>query len=107
MKQVLKYLNLPDVMRRADGAPVSAETWPARRAEILALLQSEMYGKLPPEPTAIREVSREALGTRADGAVRSEMVTLELSYPTGRFLSPSRSPCPRAAKRPPASSQSA
>ena len=88
MKQVLKYLHLPDVMRCQDGAPVTVENWPARRAEILALLQSEMYGKLPPEPTAIREVSREELGTRENGAVRSEMVTLELVYPTGTFTFP-------------------
>lgn len=88
MKQVLKYLQLPDVMQHSDGSAVTAQSWPQRRAEILALLQSEMYGKLPPDPTAIREVKREDLGLLEHGAARSETITLELTYPTGTFTFP-------------------
>ena len=88
MKQVLKYLQLPDVMQHSNGSAVTAQSWPQRRDEILALLQSEMYGKLPPDPTAIREVKREDLGLLEHGAARSEMITLELTYPTGTFTFP-------------------
>ena len=88
MKQVLKYLNLPDVMRHDDGSAVTAQTWPKRREEILALLQNELYGKLPPDPISIREVKREDLGLLENGAARSETITLELTYPDGSFLLP-------------------
>jgi len=88
MKQVLKYLNLPNVMQMADGSPVTRENWAARREEILSLLKSEMLGQLPPDPMEIVEVSREMQGTRADGAIIVEAITLELRYETGSFRMP-------------------
>lgn len=40
---------IPDPLLRADGTLVAtAAEWPARRAEILATFQREMYGQLPP-----------------------------------------------------------
>ena len=39
---------LPELMRFNDGTPVeTAEQWPARRKEILALFETWMYGKMP------------------------------------------------------------
>jgi hypothetical protein len=38
---------LPDPLVFAEGRPVTRETWPQRRAEILRLFESEVYGKAP------------------------------------------------------------
>ena len=39
---------LPDPLAFADGRPVAqASDWPARRAEILELFETEGYGKTP------------------------------------------------------------
>lgn len=45
---------LPDPLVRADGAPVlGADAWPVRRREILALFQSEVYGRSPGAPETV------------------------------------------------------
>jgi len=42
---------LPDPLVMNDGTPVkTAADWPARRAEILALFESQMFGKMPGKP---------------------------------------------------------
>lgn len=60
---------LPDPLVFADGSRVASPAdWPRRRAEILALLQDQMYGIMPARPTVMRYVTREsgpALGGRA------------------------------------------
>ncbi len=98
MKQLLKYLNLPEVLRMADGTPVTAENWPCRRAEILDLLQSEMYGKLPPEPETIRETGREIIAENE--TTITEKVTLTLSYPAGDFVFPFYLTLPKGVEAP-------
>jgi pimeloyl-ACP methyl ester carboxylesterase len=60
---------LPDPLVFADGSKVSSpDRWPARRAEILALFENQMYGRIPPPPAVIRLETledREILGGRA------------------------------------------
>ncbi|HET9797625.1 MAG TPA: hypothetical protein VFP90_06540 [Gemmatimonadaceae bacterium] len=59
---------LPDPLVRADGRPVrSADEWRReRRPELLALFESEVYGKVPPAPAGmwheVRSVDAHALG---------------------------------------------
>lgn len=43
---------LPELLRFADGRPVDAAGWPARRREMLGVLAAEMYGREPPPPEA-------------------------------------------------------
>lgn len=44
-------LTCPDLLQMADGSSVAdADAWPARRAELLALLQDHEYGRLPAPP---------------------------------------------------------
>ena len=48
-KPTTQELPLPDVMVMADGTRVtSSEQWPKRRAELLELVQGNVYGHLPP-----------------------------------------------------------
>ncbi len=60
---------LPDALRFASGAALSGpDQWPRRRAEILALLQDQMYGVMPERPPLLRYETREsgpAFGGRA------------------------------------------
>ncbi len=45
---------LPSVLRFADGTPVTTrEAWPARRAELLELFETHVYGRTPPAPGPI------------------------------------------------------
>ena len=67
--KVPKY-TLPDALTLADGAKVTdAKTWPARRAEILKIFQTQMYGKMPPAPKSlafkVTSVDAKALGGKA------------------------------------------
>jgi hypothetical protein len=48
-KPTTQELPLPDVMVMSDGSRVtSPDQWPKRRAEMLELVQSNVYGHLPP-----------------------------------------------------------
>ncbi len=38
---------LPDPLKFADGTPVTADLWPRRRAELLELFRSNVYGRRP------------------------------------------------------------
>jgi dienelactone hydrolase len=44
---------LPDLLTFADGRPVTAGAWPARRAEVLETVLDLQYGHLPPAPEAV------------------------------------------------------
>lgn len=98
MKQLLKYLNLPDVMKMNDGTPVTAENWAARRDEILELLQTELYGKLPPEPTKIEETGREVV--EEDALTVTERADLRLTYENGVYSYPVYLTLPKGVENP-------
>ena len=66
---------LPPLLAMNDGAPVrTAEDWTKRRAEIRALLESQMFGRAPARPAdltfAVDSIDKAALGGRA---VRREL----------------------------------
>ena len=77
---------LPDPLTMSDGTRVvDAETWRTkRRPEILALFESQMYGKAPGRPKdmnfTVRSVDENALGGRA---IRKEVVIRFLGKPGG------------------------
>src|SRR4051812_783161 len=61
---------LPDPLRMADGTKVkSVEQWDARRAELLELFTTRMFGRSPGKPQELRfetiEENANALGGRA------------------------------------------
>jgi len=52
---------LPDLLKFADGSPVAAPPdWPRRRAELLELLQDQVYGFMPVEKPYMRFVETES-----------------------------------------------
>jgi hypothetical protein len=51
---------LPDVLRFADGRPVTAAEWPKRREELLRLFETHVYGRSPGPPTKTRSVVAES-----------------------------------------------
>jgi hypothetical protein len=78
---------LPDPLRFASGAPVSTPAdWPRRRAELLSLFQSQMYGVLPGRPTVLRFVTRES-GPAFGGQARRKQVRVWFAVDdTGPFI---------------------
>lgn len=61
---------LPDLLKTQAGAPVSkAAQWPARRAEIFALLEAQMFGRAPQAKPKVAfeltELDKAALGGKA------------------------------------------
>jgi hypothetical protein len=56
---------LPDPLVSADGTPVrTARDWPRRRAEIVGLYESEIYGRIPAAAPRVTWVVREDHGPR-------------------------------------------
>ena len=45
--EMLKERRLPELLLHKDGSPVTAETWKARRLELVDLLGEQMYGRMP------------------------------------------------------------
>ena len=75
----IKPYTLPDPLQFKDGRKVtSAAQWPARRAELLETISTEMFGHMPKEPVELTadkpEIKEDALG----GLARRKIVTLHL-----------------------------
>jgi len=65
---------LPNPLVFESGAPVAAPAdWPRRRAEILRLLQDQMYGRMPERPAILRFVPRETGPAFGGKAVRKQV----------------------------------
>jgi hypothetical protein len=70
---------LPDPLVAASGARLtSPDQWPARRAEILTLFQSQMYGAVPPPPAHLRLDTFES-GELLDGRVLRKQIRMTFS----------------------------
>ena len=65
---------LPDPLTCEDGSPVSAaDEWPGRRAEILSLFETHVYGKTPGTEIPIRSVPMSEIETLGGKAKRKEI----------------------------------
>lgn len=90
IETLLKERNLPDLLRFADGTPVTKETWETRREEILAILDREIYGTAPAAPASVTaEVTpnKKKYGDCAGDAVISD-VNLTFETDKGAFTLP-------------------
>lgn len=62
------YPNLPELMKLANGEPVTTpEQWKTRRAEIVELLESEVYGRIPANVPGVKWEVRETREIEAGG----------------------------------------
>lgn len=93
--------SMPDVLLRNDGTRVvSAEQWPARRAELVELFEREIYGRIPAETpgvvwsviettpgqaAGVETVTRKLVGRVDNSAYPALTVEVEASFtvPTG------------------------
>ena len=70
---------LPDPLRFADGRPVTAAgEWPARRAEVLALFERDVYGRSPAPPAGMRFVVVESAAQALGGLATRRQVRVLL-----------------------------
>jgi (4-O-methyl)-D-glucuronate---lignin esterase len=98
---VPKY-TLPDPLVAADGTPVTRESWPQRRAEILELFRGQVYGRAPvdrPEKLSFStiEEDRRAL----DGRATRRLVEISFDTPhAGRYRFETQLFLPNKAKQP-------
>ena len=78
---------LPDPLVKENGRRVRrAGQWPSRRAEILEILQSEMYGRIPPEPEAIETEIIEQGPTLGGLGVRTQVREWFRKDKTGPYI---------------------
>ena len=62
------YPNLPELMKLANGEQVTTpEQWPARRVEIVELLEREVYGRIPASVPSVKWEVRETREIEAGG----------------------------------------
>lgn len=78
---------LPDPLVFEDGQPVASPAeWPRRRAEILRVLQDQMFGVMPRRPEIVRFVTRES-GPAFDGkALRKQIRIWFAAEDKGPFI---------------------
>jgi hypothetical protein len=93
---------LADPLVAADGSPVTRETWPQRRAELLKLLGDEMFGHAPvgrPENLAFRVIEQDPHALA--GKATRKLVEISFDTPhAGWFTFPVQLYLPNAAKGP-------
>ena len=54
IKNEINKRNIPSVIKFTDGTAVTKENVAERRAEILDILQKEVYGYMPPSPDFVK-----------------------------------------------------
>lgn len=86
---MLEQRRLPDLLTFADGSAVTAETWEARRAELVNILSREEYGFMPPAaPVSVTVKTDNASGGIYAGKQRWREVALTVETPGGPFTFP-------------------
>jgi hypothetical protein len=93
---------LPDPLIAADGSPVTRETWPARRNQLLELFREHVYGRAPLDrPENISFMTVEEDPRALDGRASRRLVEISFDTPNGgRFNFPVQLYLPNAAAKP-------
>ncbi|MBQ8402558.1 MAG: hypothetical protein IJX14_11595 [Clostridia bacterium] len=101
LQSELAYRELPSLLTHTDGTPVTSESWPCRREELLEILQVNSYGRTPAAPERVwAEVVREDRNAYAGKAVH-RLVKLCFDTPKGVFSFPVNLFLPHAAEKAP------
>ena len=88
IREELAARNLPELFRMRDGSTVTAENWPARRAELLDLLSSEEYGYTPEAPESVRVTVEKRDDKAFEGKAFQETIRVAFDTPNGEFSFP-------------------
>ena len=79
----------PDLLTMLDGSPVcTPEQWPARRKELLEILDREQYGFWPTFSGSAQGFVREEIKPCCAGHARHEKVEISFDTPCGMFTFP-------------------
>lgn len=96
------HYTLPDPLVAADGTPVSKDTWPARRGEILELFRTHVYGRAPvdrPQNMSFQVVEEDPRDL--DGRATRKLVEIGFDTPhAGRVSFRTQLYIPNAAPKP-------
>ncbi|MEA4822749.1 MAG: hypothetical protein VB111_01380 [Clostridiaceae bacterium] len=87
VKALLHERHIPALITMCDGTLVSRESWPTRRAEMLGILQENIYGVTPP-PCPVEGKILETNERYCAGKVRHDTVALTLHTPCGDHTFP-------------------
>ncbi|NMA07735.1 MAG: acetylxylan esterase [Clostridiales bacterium] len=85
--ELLCERELPELLIMRDGTPVTRDNWPARRAELLDILQQELYG-VTPAPCPVEGKIIQTDERYCAGKVRHDTVDLTLHTPYGDHTFP-------------------
>ena len=102
LQEKLAERKLPELLKFADGSPVTEERWEERRREMLDLLCDEEYGHAPKGPfTVTSEVTRfAALDQRAyAGKALTKEIRITVKAPDGEFSFPIEQVIPKSDKK--------
>jgi len=101
LTEILRERDYLPILRMGDGTAVTREMWPARRAEMRALLEKYSYGHTPDVKFCVRG-ERQSVNERAcAGKVREERVMLTVETERGSLSFPVEFHVPRTPERPP------
>lgn len=98
----LQKRNLPDLMTMQDGTPLTAQTWPQRRQELINCLSQHLYGFTPAFRPHVQAhfdgiARRQCFGGKAKG----ENYTISFDTPTGEYSFPITIALPLHVDKPP------
>ena len=99
IQEELRRRGIPELLQMADGTPVTAENWRARRAELLDLLRREEYGYSPDAPDGVRVQIQSRDEQAFAGKAVHEKAVLEFDTPNGPFSFPFQLVIPRGAEK--------
>ena len=91
----------PPLLTFRDGTPVTPQTWPQRRSELLDILQREEYGYAPAAPSAVRGEILQTEHNCCAGHARLETIRISFDTPKGEFSFPMLFFCPTDGKKHP------
>ena len=102
IQTLLAERNLPELLKFADGRPVTADNWQERRQEILGILESEIYGTAPAAPkiTVTKQDAKSKYSYFANKAVTNEL-TISFETDNGTFSFPVVEVVPKSDKKVP------
>lgn len=91
----------PELLKFANGTDVTAETWEARRREMLDILAREEYGFYPPMPKKVEGIVKNVEEKHCSGHADMREIEIRFDTPKGDFGFPLRLVCPNDGKKHP------